>query len=63
MRETARQRERERERRERERETERERKREKEKDWTPGAARYKAPESSQVKGLSQSKSVHKVGER
>lgn len=59
MRETARQRGRER----RQRETERERKREKEKDWTPGAARYKAPESSQVKGLSQSKSVHKVGER
>ena len=59
MRETERQRGREKEREKREKERERENKREKEKDWTPGAARYKAPESSQVKELSQSKSVHK----
>ena len=45
--------------RETERQRGREKEREKEKDWTPGAARYKAPESSQVKELSQSKSVHK----
>ena len=59
MRETERQRGREKEREKREKERERENKREKEKDWTPGAARYKTPESSQVKELSQSKSVHK----
>lgn len=34
--------------------------REKEKDWTPGASRYKAPESSQVEELSQSKPVRKI---